>query len=316
MTEINRIILELIEKNKSVKDICLFLGITQKQFYVRLRQIINYGYQLKPRYQYNGDVKYIISNKLTNKSNKISIQVPKDNELFRCIVVSDTHIGNLSSDIELMKYIYDYASKNNVTIIFNCGDIIEGEHSCDKKSQDTLEKQMSLLINKHPYDENIRNFVIFGNHDCHSLYYDGIDISCQIFNYRNDIVPIGYGKGVVNIKDDSLLLQHELSVMSNPVIKNNSRLALVGHGHMMKTKLYDKLYICVPSLSWVSPDRTKRVVPGFIDMTIDFNDNKFDFVELKHLIIDSTIYQISESKCRMSEIGNFNEKIYSKTKGK
>lgn len=303
MTDINNKIIQMIKENRSIKDIGSILNLSEKQVYLRIKQIINYGYQIKPIYSYNSDINYEIVKDFYNKEdNSIDIKMENTDKEFRCIVISDTHIGNVDSDIDLLKRIYEYASKNDINIILNCGDIIEGVYSTDRKSLNNIEAQIETIIKKHPYDKNINNFMIFGNHDYHSIHYDGLDISKTISNARYDIVPIGYGKGLVNIKEDRLLLSHELSVVDNPKIDYDHNIVLCGHGHMMKTKLYDKLYICIPTLSNVFPDKTKDVIPGFVDLKIEFGKNRFEFVEAKHMIITPKIYEIGQSKCRVKSI--------------
>lgn len=300
MTDTNKLIIELLYKNKGIKAITQLLNISEKQLYVRIKQIINYGYKLDPNYHYNSDIFYKIVNELYEKQqNLIKVNMDVEENEFRCLVVSDMHIGNIEADLDLLKYVYDYASKEGISVILNCGDFIEGTHTSDRKSINNIYDQINFLLNKHPYDRNIRNFVILGNHDIHSLYYDNIDLLKEIKKTRYDIVPLGYGRGILNIKDDNILLQHELSIISNPRIGENLRFSLVGHGHEMKTKIYDKLYLCVPSLSNVSPDKTKKNIPGFIDLTICFEGEKFDYLQAKHMIVFPKIYEIGQTRVRM-----------------
>ena len=95
---------------------------------------------------------------------------------------------------------------------------------------------------------------------------------------------------------------HKLHDKFAPSVGNDSNLILTGHGHMMKTKAYEKLNICVPSLSYVSPDKTKEVIPGFIDLKIDFEKGKMEFIEAKHMVFTPNICQASESRCRVKKI--------------
>lgn len=302
MTEKNIKIIELINDNKSLREMCKELNITEKQLFVRLKQIINYGYQIEPKYYYGGDIRYDFI-KQDNYCNKIHINInmSSGNKIFRCIVVSDIHVGNVNSDIKLMYKVYNYASKNGIKTILNCGDNIEGDYTTDKLSLKNLYSQMDYFIKKYPYDKTIMNYVILGNHDYHSLKTDGLNLSQRIKNTRYDIVPIGYGKGVVNLKNDNILMLHKLNEEFNPKINEDINLILTGHGHMMKTKAYEKFNICVPSLSNVSPDKTKEVIPGFIDLNITFENGKIEFVEAKHMIVSSNICQVSESRCRVKK---------------
>lgn len=311
MTDINKNIIELIGRNKSIKEISSILGISEKQFFVRLKQIINYGYQIIPSYSYNSDIYYkLVKDNYTEEKNVVKLKMPNSIKEFRCIVISDNHIGNVDSDINLLNYVYEYATKNNINIILNCGDLIEGVHSTYKRNLNDIYDQIETIIKKYPYDKNINNFVIFGNHDYHSLHYDGLDIGKRIKNARYDIIPIGFGKGIVKLKEDSLLLEHELSVVENPNLGDDIKLVISGHGHMMKTKPYDRFYLCAPTLSYVYPDKNKDILPGFIDLEICFEKDKIDFVEAKHLVITPKIYEVSHSKCRIKKL--FNKNNYNK----
>ena len=301
MTELNLRVLELINEDKSLKEIADILKITEKQLYIRIRQIINCGYSLEPIYTCESDIYYKINKKTINKSNDngVTIKVPTDLRKLRCLAISDLHIGNVKSDIDLLNKVYDYATKNDIHIIFNCGDLLEGIHSCDKRNINNIYDQIEYLTRKHPYDSNINNYVVFGNHDYHAFHHMGFDISKKIENSRHDIVPIGFGQGFVNIKKEKILLQHELCAINLPKVEDDIKLALIGHGHMMKTKVYDNLLICLPSLSRVSPDKTKENIPSFVDLELHFTRDNFEFIRAKQMLVDPIIAPISESRCRM-----------------
>jgi len=301
MNEINLKIIELIKENKGIKEISSILNMSEKQLFVRIKQIINYGYKLNSMYYYNGDISYNLSKTYKN-DNKNNIRIELCEKEFRCIAISDMHIGNKDSDIDLLKKVYEYAANNNINIIFNCGDLIEGVHTTDKRSIDDIYKQIDYLIKKYPYDKNINNFMILGNHDFHSLHYDGLDLCKKINNSRYDLIPIGFGQGVVNLKEDKLALNHELSLINMPKLDESVKVVLVGHGHMMKTKLYDRLLLCLPSLSYVSPDKTKEIIPGFMDLSISFDRDKFEFIKAKQMIITPKVIMASESRCRMKSL--------------
>lgn len=307
MTEVNLKVLELIKENKSLKEIAKILNLSEKQLYIRIKHLINYGYQLVPSYKYNSDICYKIEKGFyIPVENEIRIKTPNSNKEFRCIIISDTHIGNIDSSMDLIKIVYEYASKKGINIIFNCGDIIEGTYSNDKKNLKDIYSQVETLVKKHPYDKNINNFCLLGNHDFHSFYYDGLDISKRINSFRYDIIPIGYGKSMVKIREDSFLLIHDLSLVENPDIGCSPILNILGHGHLMKTKVYENFYVGAPSLSYVSTNKKEEIIPGFIDMTLHLEKGKFEFIEAHHMIITPKIYEASVSRCRIKKLYNNN----------
>lgn len=302
MTDTNIKIIDLIKENKTLREMCKILSISEKQLYVRLKQIINYGYQIDTKYYYGGDIKYEFLSQKNLEENKVKIYMSTSNKTFRSIVISDMHIGNIKSDINLLCKVYEYASKNDIKTILNCGDNIEGDYTHDSLNLKDIYSQIDTLVKKYPYDKNIMNYIILGNHDHHSLTSDGLDIAERIKKARYDIVPIGHGFGTVGLKQDNIVMLHKLHDKFAPSVGNDSNLILTGHGHMMKTKAYEKLNICVPSLSYVSPDKTKEVIPGFIDLKIDFEKGKMEFIEAKHMVFIPNICQASESRCRVKKI--------------
>lgn len=302
MTDTNIKIIDLIKENKTLREMCKILSISEKQLYVRLKQIINYGYQIDTKYYYGGDIKYEFLSQKNLEENKVKIYMSTSNKTFRSIVISDMHIGNIKSDINLLYKVYEYASKNDIKTILNCGDNIEGDYTHDSLNLKDIYSQIDTLVKKHPYDKNIMNYIILGNHDHHSLTSDGLDIAERIKKARYDIVPIGHGFGTVGLKQDNIVMLHKLHDKFAPSVGNDLNLILTGHGHMMKTKAYEKLNICVPSLSYVSPDKTKEVIPGFIDLKIDFEKGKMEFIEAKHMVFIPDICQASESRCRVKKI--------------
>ena len=303
MTETNLKVLELINQNKNLKQIASILGMSEKQLYMRIKQLINYGYNINPSYSYSSDIYYsLIKKKVMNTQNDVTIKMPKNINEFRCIVVSDLHIGSKDSDIKLMDIVYNYAAKKGINIILNCGDTVEGDYTTCKKSIKDIHGQLENFIKKHPYDKNINNFMIFGNHDYHSLHYDGLDMSKIIKNSRYDIIPIGYGQGIVNIKDDGIILFHKLYEGFKPMLNNNEKILLSGHSHMMKTKVNDLFWLSIPTLSHNSTDNTQEVLPGFVDLHITLENQKFDYLTAKHIMITPKIIQASESKCRIKTL--------------
>jgi hypothetical protein len=308
MTDINKTIIELIRQNKGMKEISSILNISEKQLYIRIKQIINYGYQILPSYSYDSDIYYKIFNKqVSTKESELSIKMNDSSKQFRCLVISDQHIGNIASNMEFLNIIYEYAAKNGINVILSCGDMLEGTHSSDRKNIRDIYEQIETFIKQYPYDKNIMNFGILGNHDYHFIHFDGIDIRKRIMSARYDIVLFGYGNGLLKIKNDFILLTHNLSVTKNKTFEKAPKITLSGHGHMMKSKFYDDLILCIPTLSNVSPDKTKEVIPGFVDMTIQLNKGKFEYLEAHHMIIAPKVYEASQTRCRVKSLTN--EKI-------
>ena len=77
---------------------------------------------------------------------------------------------------------------------------------------------------------------------------------------------------------------------------------------MMKTKLRDIFWLGIPTLSYKSNDKTKNVIPGFVDLNIAMSNNKFEFLEAKHMIINPNVIQVSETRGRVKTLFIDNKK--------
>ena len=51
-------------------------------------------------------------------------------------------------------------------------------------------------------------------------------------------------------------------------------------------------------------DKTKDVIPGFIDLSIDIENNRFEYAEAKHLIIAPKVVQVSEVRGKVKTLFN------------
>ena len=299
MSELNKQIIYLLFKNKNICQIAEKLNITEKEVYQNIKEILSFGKKIKPVYYYDSSIRY---EKGVEEPNKVEIKLHNNDKAFRCLVVSDLHIGNKNSNIYLLDEVYEYAAKNGIRNILNCGDLIEGVYTSGTKSIKSVEEQIQTIIDKHPYDKNINVFAVLGNHDFHSYYYDNVDVGKIISDNRYDIKCFGYGKGIVKIAKDNVLLSHKIGKKNMPIINDNYKVQLIGHGHEMKTKAYDTFKLCVPTLSNVTTDSQIKSIPGFIDLRIDLEKEHFEFIEAKHLIVGNETLEVSKSSCRLKTL--------------
>ena len=70
----------------------------------------------------------------------------------------------------------------------------------------------------------------------------------------------------------------------------------------MKTKIKDVFWLGIPTLSNKSNDKTKEIVPGFVDLGITLENDQFEYLEATHLIINPNVIAVSESRCRVKTL--------------
>ena len=116
-------------------------------------------------------------------------------------------------------------------------------------------------------------FVCLGNHDASFWIEYGLDIKTILLEKRHDIIPVGYGYGIVNIGKHRIRMQHPIDRCNLRIPSNNERIILMGHSH--KFKAYgakNKLVVHVPTLSNMTPASKEKAIPSMIEMTLNIHN--------------------------------------------
>ena len=143
---------------------------------------------------------------------------------------------------------------------------------------------------------NIITFTCYGNHDLHSLKIMGLDAAKIISSKRHDIVNLGYGNGLINIKDDKLYLCHSGTPRSNDIdTRENNRLVISGGGHRFKMSFNNNYTIFLPTLSDLK-FTDDEILPAFVRGKLELHKGKFNKGFFDHILIDND---------RAYRIGNF-----------
>jgi len=290
MTDINQKILDLILAGKTTTEILETLKISPKQLKIRLDAIKNSGYNLGYNISDDGKVKLDVLTVITQTlTNTTTLKLVKEPHEFTTLVVSDFHIGHPKQNIDRINQIYEYAAKNGINIIINCGDIIDG--CCDDVEEKNIKKQIATLIEKHPYDKDILNLVCFGNHDYSALEKYGIDVSKILTSSRNDFISLGFSTSLINIKNGQIIVSHPVRHAKFhqshhwPQEWLERKVILKGHGHHNYAKTSNKKCIIkVPTLSDIVHSQY-ATIPGALKLTIELNEKgQFQIVNIETLV--------------------------------
>ena len=316
-------IIELIKEGKTCNQICEVMNLTNQQLWVRLTNIKNKGINFSREYFSDGNILYhmIYSIKALKEEKNIYANgiITKHNETeIKAIAISDEHLGSTLERKDLLDRVYNYCIKNNIHIIFNCGDIIDGTFGkYDKRIKDVY-SQIEYLIKEYPFDKNILNFAVGGDHDYSALAKSYQDMTEIINNYRHDIVIPSYNNAVVNIKNDKILLYHH---HENGVAFDSTRyypLVLAGHTHkytIKKEKSEKAIGITIPSLSDINES-----LPMALELTMIFDKGLIKSVIARQIYFADKDYILNETISNLCgrESGNspiMYEKPYSFYKG-
>lgn len=283
MSDLTIQLLRLINEGKTLNEISEILNISHKKIFNYLTMIKNTGYDFKRNYYSNGDIIYtpeVRYNVLA--SNEVNLLMSQNDETLRAVVISDTHIGSEKERLDLLEDTYNYCISKGIHVIFNCGDIIDNISNPGKVDS---EGRVNYLLNNYPFDKSILNFIVLGNHDISPLKVYGQNLMTILNNYRHDLVTIGYCEGLINVKNEAIVLSHpyiDCSLNAN----KQSKIVFYGHSHFYKIKnfLSQVRYIgvSVPPLCNIF---TRDIsYPGILDMELSFDKGSFDRLILKQLI--------------------------------
>lgn len=259
-------IINLINNNMTLNDMARKLKISNRKVNKRIMLLENKGYLLEKILHDSGDISYTNVDKKTSHTIKLALD---DKTHFKALVTSDTHIGYIHDNMSYLDKVYNYAVDNDIHIIFNCGDLIEGDTN-ETHDLNYLNNQFDKLVNEYPYDKHILNVVCLGNHDL-SMMYHGRDLKVALENERSDFITTGYGIGLINIEDDQFILKHHLNNVQHCILQNH--VILKGHSHKYKVKYSpNQAEIYVPPLSDIFHNEQKN--PGLLEINLELSNGK------------------------------------------
>lgn len=131
MSDSTKRLLELIKNNKTLNEISDELKLSNKQLYNLFTIIKNKGIEFNRIYYEDGNIKYNENKELytNNLNNSVTIKTNSNNNIFKAVVTSDLHIGNLVQRLDLLDKLYDYCSKESIHNVFITDDLIDGTYN-------------------------------------------------------------------------------------------------------------------------------------------------------------------------------------------
>ena len=273
--EITFEIIKRIQSGCTVENICESLNLTFEEFYLLVQ---DYNEKNVTRYYskicHNADI--IMSKNQEPLDSDVNLTVPDG--IFSLVGISDTHVGNEFDTIDRFKAIADFINEENIKLLVNCGDLVDGPDHDNQhvgRRLPLLENQIEELIINYPFISGA-NICMLGDHDARGRTEDGYTVCKALREFRPDLKVFGSDSGIVKINNKEILLCHDLK---NPNVRNNiidDRIVLAGHSHAFynHTK-YTTSY--GPAIEVVIPafcnlplhnDRT----PGFLKIDLTYSN--------------------------------------------
>lgn len=125
-------------------------------------------------------------------------------DIVRFGVVSDTHIGSLYENFDVLHLAYKIFREEGITTVYHPGDICEGEKMHRGQEYEIYahgaDNQIKACCERYPEFKGITTNFIEGSHDLSFYKNSGMDIGPRIMEKRPDLVCLGKEEADVFIR--------------------------------------------------------------------------------------------------------------------
>lgn len=318
MTAIDYEIIRLINKGYSCNDIINYLQIPAYELWRIIENFKKYNVFFKRKFYADGEMFYMSSQIPLIPNNEVSIITEDGTTELVVLLMSDLHLGkdgtrsinNRGERLDLIAKCKEYCKANNIHIIFNGGDFIDGIFDNEQYISDLVsyqKNQINHALEVYPYDPNILTFTCLGNHDLSSLLKCNIDFAQELIDRRHDIIPVGYGSVKIRVKNDAFAIYHKLNNGTSPIFfKDVNTFYLKGHSHLMRYNFLNSTpTIFIPAL--VEFEEQENYIHSVLKMTLIFNRGYIKTAYFEQLLIEHDFQTISQAAIEI----NPNRKINS-----
>ena len=273
--------LELINGNMTISQISSITGMSYNEINKLVYSLRQKGFVIDSKYYSNGEIGFMLDKNIYHDF-KPTIITSKDEDEIEFLVYSDLHFGSFYETPKILDKLFNYGEKNNIHLHLNIGDLVEGTIN-DANRKTPWYNQVDHALKLYPHSDNVLVFLLLGNHDQSLIRDYGLNIATAISNKRLDIIPIGYGCKKIEIKNDSIILQHRLLKKSNINLDTPGySLILRGHYHMYNLVIdTSNIIIYIPSLSLLN--FRKCPFPGAVHLKIKMRYGLIEYVYVDEL---------------------------------
>lgn len=211
----------------------------------------------------------------------------------KVIIISDTHLGGIYGNYDLVYGVYNFALQSGIKYILHAGDIIEG-YVNDRIESPIAYDQVRELQEKYPKIDEIKTYYILGNHDYMSVVSNQ---EKEIFaphlvkdtaNNINGLTYAGVFQTYINFNDQHrIMLKHSDGwALRFPNLEHD--LILKGHSHKYYIQEQSRM-VSLPALK--NRDYTKTENIGFVVLSL-----LDDCYEIKTYTSDNNYYSNTDTK--------------------
>lgn len=174
-------------------------------------------------------------------------------------VVSDTHIGSLFCNLDLLQAAYRVFRKEGIQSVYHPGDLVDGEKMYTGHEYEIyahgFDAQVREAVETYPCYKDIRTYFITGNHD-HAYWKSiGASVGEAVAGRRDDMIFLGMDQHDVKIGKLILRLIHPgkgtayaISYHPQKYIEaltggEKPHILLMGHYHKMEEIFYRNVHL-------------------------------------------------------------------------
>lgn len=266
----NQILLDYINNGYTAAEMAYKLGIHDLDLYQHINKLKRDGYIISRKLYCDGNFKYELKNSLKNRAYTTIYTRPKEKKV-RILCMSDLHYTSLNENNEMIHKAYDYAKKNDIKLIFLCGDIFHGKKSSYEKVFMPGIEQIKTFLEDFPFDNDVLIMGTGGDHDHSILEEDYIDPIKAINENRHNIFIPSYAQSLYRIGNANIILNHNSIGAPMNLNYKEIKCALALNGHRHRFAFCDKggLSIDIPTTS----DIVYENINGFVVLSLGFNSN-------------------------------------------
>ena len=151
------------------------------------------------------------------------LNIPGNYEELDMMFLADFHYYGYPDFLKAkLDHIYDYCAKNDIKQIITLGDVFDDKAFKSEKFKKPYKEAKELVESFDevlPYDENIKNFILGGNHDRIILKY-GFDPIEHLTLNREDVVSLGYDNAYLMFGGADIVGLHHMGVPREDVVSD------------------------------------------------------------------------------------------------
>lgn len=226
--------------------------------------------------------------------------VATDDEWYRFGIVSDTHLGSLYEDLDLLSFAYDEFQREGITTVYHLGDFLEGEKLYRGQEYEVhkhgADEQVEHAIAVYPKVDGIKTHFITGNHDMSFWRLSGLSVGKVLSGKRDDLIFLGNeiadevvevngGRVTIRLIHPSRGTAYALSYFPQKyietLVERKPHLVLIGHFHKAEYMFYRGTHVLQAScLQFQTPYMQRKsisAIRGFWIMELNGRDCKQRF---------------------------------------